>query len=1399
MIKNLILLIFIISGVSISYAQISFTSVTSPSTCSANGSISVNVGGGTAPYLYQIISSSTGVIRPAQNINVFQNLPAGSYNIRVTDRNNETVVNTAIISGNYLPLSFTAIQQQSTVSIRAINGKQPYTYAYSDNGGQSFHPLQDSNAFHCIEQGNYLFRVYDSCSNFYTETVVVAPVMIEADFSCVANTSNNTKSIVLNSLQNGNGGFTFRGFGVNYDQTNSTGNFYNINRCNKNISVEVRDRCNVSASYVVCPSPDYTFSVTCVNFKDRKVTMGNVSSGSGLPYQYVANDVASPTTTVQNFPIPGDSILAGLIDSCGFKNTIEVRRMKILYDNIGGCENGTLKLFTFYVINGKGYSFQPNTYTSISGPSTFNVTDTTTMDTSIVEIPGLQNGKYVYKITNACGDEVIDSFMYVRKCFKKITVRKVQNCSSISYKLEKDCRIDTNTVYTLTDLQGNTISQNTNGFFTGLNNDSCYKMKMHQLDCDTTVTDFINPIKPKLKLFLNACDVISLSVKLQAKKICGNALGSVYQGASQFILADSLFNVLLSSNSGYINPVPPNTYWIYAITDGCNSDTIRYTRTSGFDDSLAFCITPSVKVDNNDRCRIAWNVKIMNNLSNSIFTLTGNGVNLQGVKNFYGIDSGRYLVKNGCNQQELFLPSYYNFKTVVNPGCPSNASITASCDINTNYINSMAARYNFSVCDPPFMDYNIKEVGTNDPLIYNTSGIFNNLKTGTYYAVFFKGNENCNFYSDTIFTPFYTRPALTATYGLICNGNNASVKASVVGGTPPYTYEVLNTSIPVVITDSNYVLYNSLPLGTAQFRVNDACGISTDYSTEVLSVNFQPTFKKKCDGQVQLIAPDIFNTTYIWTNKNHDTIGTTPIVYTYPDGNDTFTVSIKHLTCSITKSLYVSDFSASIVNAVAGYDFASDTSVTRLQGNIPPLNAVGTWRQTDPSSGNTIFTNIHDAHSGISVDVFPGQYTYIWSITDTLIGCVDEDTVVVSFLRCPNIRPILFNKTIQNATCTNNGQIALSITQASTPVHFLWNTGDTSAVIKNLRDTTYIVTISDETSCTPDVMDTILITGTKPSFRLLEDTICKGDTLVVNNKNYFLSGIYTDTLLNRAGCDSILSIRLFILPTQDEFDTVRLCSNKSYTLPNGQIVHQSGSYLVNLSNQYGCDSVLHYTIISLPTNLIRVDTSICSGFSYTLPNGTNVRQSGIYTDTLTNTFGCDSIVLTNLWVKDSLRNLFLGNDTSICDGDKLLLNPGLNGVKYLWQNGSAQHTFTVDKEGVYYVEISDACTSLSDTIHVSTGDCSCTFYIPNAFSPNNDGYNDIFKPIVKCAYFKQYSFLIYDRWGELLFQSNDTDLGWDGIFKNQEQAMDNYLWSLSYYDVLNNKQVYKKGTLTLMK
>jgi gliding motility-associated-like protein len=94
------------------------------------------------------------------------------------------------------------------------------------------------------------------------------------------------------------------------------------------------------------------------------------------------------------------------------------------------------------------------------------------------------------------------------------------------------------------------------------------------------------------------------------------------------------------------------------------------------------------------------------------------------------------------------------------------------------------------------------------------------------------------------------------------------------------------------------------------------------------------------------------------------------------------------------------------------------------------------------------------------------------------------------------------------------------------------------------------------------------------------------------------------------------------------------------------------------------------------------------------------------------------------------------------------------------------------------------------------------YFIPNTFTPNGDGLNDIFRVVglYRDIEFKMY---VYDRWGGLVFTSSDIDQGWDGTFKGKPADADTYIWIVHVNflgeDIITNGDVVLKGTVTILK
>lgn len=168
-----------------------------------------------------------------------------------------------------------------------------------------------------------------------------------------------------------------------------------------------------------------------------------------------------------------------------------------------------------------------------------------------------------------------------------------------------------------------------------------------------------------------------------------------------------------------------------------------------------------------------------------------------------------------------------------------------------------------------------------------------------------------------------------------------------------------------------------------------------------------------------------------------------------------------------------------------------------------------------------------------------------------------------------------------------------------------------------------------------------------------------------------------------------------------------------------------------------------------------------------------------------------------------LQKFHLGNDTLLCAPAEISLNAAWPDVQqYLWQDGSTNATLTVNKTGTYSVQLTDnkGCTK-KDSIKVTIQGCDeCELYTPTAFTPNNDGLNDVFRVLTKCANVGLQSFKmrIYNRWGQPVFSSNDIHTGWDGTYKRNLQDRGVYVYYIEYA-FKKDQSIKKQGTIVLVR
>jgi gliding motility-associated-like protein len=195
-----------------------------------------------------------------------------------------------------------------------------------------------------------------------------------------------------------------------------------------------------------------------------------------------------------------------------------------------------------------------------------------------------------------------------------------------------------------------------------------------------------------------------------------------------------------------------------------------------------------------------------------------------------------------------------------------------------------------------------------------------------------------------------------------------------------------------------------------------------------------------------------------------------------------------------------------------------------------------------------------------------------------------------------------------------------------------------------------------------------------------------------------------------------------------------------------------------------------------------------------------VSRGGIFWGKATNLtnscFFIDSILIDDR----PIPAIFLGKDTILCETEELQLNAGIGNnypsLRLQWQDGTVGNKYKVTKEGLYYVRAANNCASRSDSIVVKYS--KCKLGIPNAFTPNGDGHNDQFRPKYGSE-ITNYQMLIFNRFGQKIFESTDRLKGWDGKLNGRPQPTGTYAWLIQYTDHDTGKRVQYNGTVVLIR
>jgi gliding motility-associated-like protein len=320
-------------------------------------------------------------------------------------------------------------------------------------------------------------------------------------------------------------------------------------------------------------------------------------------------------------------------------------------------------------------------------------------------------------------------------------------------------------------------------------------------------------------------------------------------------------------------------------------------------------------------------------------------------------------------------------------------------------------------------------------------------------------------------------------------------------------------------------------------------------------------------------------------------------------------------------------------------------------------------------------------------------------------------------------------------------------------------------------------------------------------------------TKLYNGRLYTADAIVADTIVSSLGCDSIyLTAHIHISPPTDSLISRAVCiySGQSYMI-GGQPRTIAGIYSDTVRTVVGgCDSIITNTnlrVISPQYIKRQIDSCYSAVF-----RGMVYTQDILLRDTIPSSCGLDSIILIDsLHIYDPSIVVVSALQLPIIAGQhsRLTISPSGNYQNIIWSpDYNISNIYIISpiiypaQDTAYYVTAEDAHHCLvSGRIEVTVaGNEQAEFLMPTAFSPNGDGNNDIYRPVIKATgNLEILSFQIFDRWGEKVFDKENTGLpGWDGTYKNTKEPIGVYVYYITV-KLSSGDTVRQSGNLTLIR
>jgi len=569
----------------------------------------------------------------------------------------------------------------------------------------------------------------------------------------------------------------------------------------------------------------------------------------------------------------------------------------------------------------------------------------------------------------------------------------------------------------------------------------------------------------------------------------------------------------------------------------------------------------------------------------------------------------------------------------------------------------------------------------------------------------------------------------------------------------------------------------------SEVLTDPTCGLS-DGVISLTGSNGVPNYMYSVDGGATSQVSGVFNGL---------PIGTYNVVVT------------DNISCTATGTVVLQSQGSATINSVSELDVLCATS---CDGVLIVNATLATQYSVDNGvtfSANNTFNNL-----------CPGTYDVV---VQDAAGCA---TVGTADITSPPAITLAYS--VDTAICIG-GTASLSVLASGgvSPYVYTWSNGGGSVTSQNvtpLANTSYCVGVQDVNGCSPTALDCIDVTlNPALSVNALSDqTICEGDAAPISaSAAGGDGGAYTYSWNQGVGIGDSQSVTpstttMYTVTVSDGCETPPI--NASVTIT----VNSVPAFSFSADHLDGCSPVsANFTELGVPAGATCLWTfesggtnSACSGVTH------NFVQPGCWDVALeiTTTDGCVSTVTNSdmICVFDypNVDFEFQPQPTTVLDPEIFFYNLTTGATSYIWAFDTHGDSILSVEEGPSYVFPSDSgvyhvCLEAFSNQGCPGNICydvqileELLVFVPNAFTPDGKNGNETFYPVLTGVQTTNYRFMVFNRWGQLLFETSEPNVGWNGTYNGILSEQDTYVWKLNLKDELGDKHTYT-GHITLLR